>query len=127
MIPRLRFTVRRLMLAVASVAIAFGGWGAWVRYRAIATLSEGYQRRATYFSAFASYSNSEAFEYDSVAAEKKKTPDPYPNSSLEQLARSGTFERKVGDNYRAMAKKYQHAARYPWLSVDPDPPPPMPK
>lgn len=26
--------------------------------------------------------------------------------------------------YEAMAHKYQHAARYPWLAVEPDPPPP---
>jgi hypothetical protein len=122
MVRRPRVTVRRLMLAVAIVAIAFGGWGAWVRYRAIVTLSEGYQKRATYFSAFASFSDREALEYEVVAAEKKKTPDPYPGMTLERLARGGASERKVGDYYRALAKKYQQAARAPWIPIEPDPP-----
>jgi hypothetical protein len=115
------------MLAVAIVAVAFGGWEAWVRYRAIATLSEGYQQRATYFSAFASLSESETLEYEAVAMEKKKTPDPYPGMTLERLARQRAVERKFGGYYRALAKKYQQAARTPWIPIKPDPPFPVPK
>jgi hypothetical protein len=29
---------------------------------------------------------------------------------------------RVGDEYEALRKKYDRAARYPWLSVAPDPP-----
>lgn len=32
--------------------------------------------------------------------------------------------RKRRDYYRRLNKKYVHAARYPWLPVDPDPPMP---
>ena len=30
------------------------------------------------------------------------------------------------DHHASLARKYEHAARYPWLPVEPDPPPPSP-
>jgi hypothetical protein len=33
------------------------------------------------------------------------------------------LERRISYN-AAMARKYRHAARYPWLPIEPDPPPP---
>ena len=125
MMTKPRCTVRRLMVVVAIVALAFGGWGAFVRYRAIVTLSDGYRRQAIYYSAFASLSEGEAFEFDAVAAAKKKPPDRYPGWTWEALANGGARERRLGNYYRTLAKKYEQAARYPWLPVDPDPPYPQ--
>jgi hypothetical protein len=34
--------------------------------------------------------------------------------------------RRESDYQAAMARKYSHAARYPWLPIEPDPPPPTP-
>jgi len=33
-----------------------------------------------------------------------------------------SFMDRVADHERAIARKYRHGARYPWLSVEPDPP-----
>src|SRR3954451_14919639 len=35
-----------------------------------------------------------------------------------------SWGRRVKSWHAEMAKKYQYAARYPWLLVEPDPPPP---
>jgi hypothetical protein len=42
--------------------------------------------------------------------------------SLEEICNPATEAGKV--YHRAMAEKYRHAARYPWLPVAPDPPEP---
>jgi hypothetical protein len=115
--PRMRFTVRRLMIAVAVVAIAV-----WLPI--ILTRRAKYHRLAREFDAKATVAR--AFG---------------PRGSLHADAvdiRVGTvyvFQREpngapfdcVGahsDYYAAMKAKYERAARYPFLPVAPDPPEP---
>lgn len=122
MIPKPRFTVRRLMLLVAVVALGFGGWGAWVRYRAMMALGEDYRRRAMYYSAFANFSGGELSEYEQGLAEKKKDPESNPGWTLERFEKAAAGERRIFQHYQAMAKKYDQAALSPWIPIDPDPP-----
>jgi hypothetical protein len=98
-LPKPRFTLRRLMLAVviAAVVLATGAWG---------LKSVSYQRRAAYhrdqlrFRADLPYFNDQQYSRDFKV----------------YIQRRGWHE--------AMADKYERAARYPWLCVEPDPPEP---
>lgn len=97
--PRPRFTVRRLMLAVAVAAV-------------VLTTVQWWRRRASY---------AERAEYHRRWSESKHsfTPD---GMSEEQMRRA--FAEMAAENrfHRDLARKYEHAARYPWLPVAPDPP-----
>jgi hypothetical protein len=91
-LPRVRFTVRRMMVAVAVVAVAtFAFRLLW--------LSEAYRRRAQEYS----WSVFGAMEYSPHDAQ-------------------GTARReRLINHYRSLAEKYAHAANRPWLPVEPDP------
>jgi hypothetical protein len=90
-LPRPRFTIRRLMVAVAIAAFAFGGW-------------QMRQRR----------------EHRLRLALKHEV--------LSALLRDGhadtSRDPERADRHKALHIKYEHAARYPWLPIEPDPPEP---
>jgi hypothetical protein len=95
-LPRVRFTVRRLMVAVAIAGLAFGGLkyseilrSRSVRYRELATVHE-----------FA------ALELQ-LAKYLGEPPEP-----LRVLY------------HNALAQKYHRAASQPWFLAEPDPPEP---
>ncbi len=46
------------------------------------------------------------------------------NEEIMQLYGNHDRMRDRADHHAAMARKYQRAARYPWLMVEPDPPEP---
>ena len=95
-LPRVRFTVRRIMAVVAIVGVGFGVFH-WVEWRA-ATFRQ-------------------------LAIHYRKDCDWF--YVLRGLAepQSGTIGRRFA-HQKAMAEKYAWAARYPWLPVEPDPPEP---
>jgi hypothetical protein len=84
--PRLRFTVRRLMLVVALAACSVWGYRMWRVSR----------------------------EYARVERHRTHYPIGYPSADAAEKAAYDA----------ALARKYQRAARYPWLPVEPDPPQP---
>jgi hypothetical protein len=89
--PRFRFTVRRMMVAVAVVAVLLA---------MAVTLSH----RRSRFESLRDYHASRA---------------PYV-----WLGPMGTLWERQGEWHWAMKRKYERAARYPWLPVAPDPPEP---
>jgi hypothetical protein len=91
--PRLRFTVRRLMVTVAIVAVAMGSLAYVVR---LARLRAYYHRRAVECSSAAAMFRSPAYRDD--------VEDPVAADRLDRLA-----------------DKYERAAARPWLPVEPDP------
>lgn len=101
-LPRVRFTVRRMMVAVA-VCAAMGGAEAtrrrWVRL---------------------------AREYEFRAKVNKRLAPSYYRLASTPGADTDAAEgwRRAGDHYRALQEKYERAARYPFLPVAPDPPRP---
>jgi hypothetical protein len=98
-LPKPRFTLRRLMLAVviAAVVLAAGAWG---------LKSVAYQRRAAYH-----------------RAQLRIWPElPYINAQQYSEAFEALLRQRGW--HEAMADKYERAARYPWLCVEPDPPEP---
>ncbi len=92
-LPRPRFTVRRLMVAVAIVELIAG-----------VLLDRGRRFREMVDRHWKLWLENPACVVDS------RIPD-------EVQARRSEYD-------RAMGEKYEHAARYPWLPVAPDPPEP---
>lgn len=92
-----RFTIRRLMILVAIASLLMGTQRLWGRRSFFLEQAETCDDRANDF----------AMGYVCLKDEYD-TP--------------GMYER-LQAYWVAMARKYRHAARYPWLSVEPDPPP----
>jgi len=107
-LPRVQFTVRRMMVAVAVVGLllATGMWAAkmW-------RLSRGHRAITS------SHATLEA-EVRFWVAEWERCP-----GSALRTQMMGEQARKA-DNSRRMMLKYDRAACYPWLPVAPDPPEP---
>jgi hypothetical protein len=103
--PRFRFTVRRMMVAMAVVAVLCGG-------------EVLRRRRAFYLERADLYAKHEDGYLRSVA-------------DLTKLAKEVPALREAASNIRQLAERaaarrrcYERAARYPWLAIPPDPPEP---
>jgi hypothetical protein len=136
-LPRVRFTVRRLMVAVAVVALAIYGTILWrwsTEFRRLALGAE-YQERIygehyEILNAFLGeaggitrYSEGEpppaVLNLDaSMLSEEEKTP------LRPEIAIKAARMLRITRHYEQLKFKYRHAARYPWLPVPPDPPEP---
>jgi hypothetical protein len=93
-----RMTTRRWMVAVAVVALLLGGIVGVYRLR---RWHDGFVYRAQWHSRIVV----------TLRTRWRVAPnDPVPPRLIVY--------------YRSLASKYQHAARYPWLPVEPDPPEP---
>jgi hypothetical protein len=105
-LARLRFTMGRMMVAVAILAIlAWGGIVGEKRRAHFRDLTTKYARLGAISSAFhGSVPDGDDFERQMKAA----------------AARSA----KLGPYYAEMVRKYRNAERYPWLPVAPDAPEP---
>ena len=104
-----RMTTRRLMIAVAVVAI--GLYGTIISWRLAV-----YRQRAALYGQLAN-----------VSREFARLP---PNAVIPKgnggFARTGRTAAIWADHYAALSRKYNQASAHPWLSVEPDPPPPEP-
>jgi hypothetical protein len=101
-LPRVRFTIRRLMIAVAVVAVMIR--------------ADEMRRRWTTFSAKgAEYRQRAGFLWSKANALATISPD-----DLDQPPRI----LELSEYYRDLAEKYERAAARPWLTVAPDPPEP---
>jgi hypothetical protein len=112
------FSIRRLLTAIALLAIALA---VWVEFRRLGNLAEQYRQRATYFSG-EEQSEGEAIARANLSMERSKAEgDPSAESKwLDQQAAMV----KHYQYYSLMSAKYRAAATRPWLSIEPDPIPP---
>lgn len=94
-----RFRIRTIMLAVAAIAIAIAG------YMAFETMA----KQRAYYLWRARLCQAEWWLAGPAA------DDPIP--SAEAIAYVGQKREQI----KRKQQKYEHAARYPWLSVAPDP------
>ena len=93
-LPRFRFTVRRMMIAVAIVGVTIG---------VLAVRRSAFLRRADHY-----HRVSRSY----IALQLPTPPGEFPDASYwRQIIWAGK-----------MRAKYERAARYPWLPVAPDPP-----
>jgi hypothetical protein len=124
-----RFTVRRLMIAVAIVALllAVGLEARWMHRE-----YQGYTRRA-FLHSYGETMNREwaAWEIKSEAGYRsmveKYSQGGFDDRLLHLADRNGKNAAKYtlrADYHARMKAKYQAAARRPWLPVEPDPPRP---
>lgn len=114
-LPRFRFTVRGMMLALAIVGIALFAIMEADRLNRLATR---YRKRAE-----DSRFISESYSADMTWLREKHIQT---QSDVEKRAIAKTLDlngRKI-DHHSRLARKYADAARYPWLPVAPDPPTP---
>jgi hypothetical protein len=141
-IPRVRFTVRRLMIVVVIVAGLL--WGLKMR-----RLSVSYSEQAAthaseqkFWDSGVSLSNVEIARRTSHLAELREKANRDRAEGFPEVANN--FERLIEleshmlnyyledarirkshrDESARLNRKYYRAARYPWLSVEPDPPEP---
>jgi hypothetical protein len=108
-LPRLRFTVKWMMVAVAITGVIAALGERTVRFRQIAGRHERMSQTATIHS-FDPITKTKVTSPIYMVLTDPKTGSPFP--CPEQW-------------HHEMAVKYEYAARHPWLPVDPDPP--MPK
>ena len=105
--PRLRFKLRWLMVAVAVVAL--GVWG--VRMR---RASSAYRERAEF--------------YRYLLTTPRNNPPPAEGASVAEqsldIATEVARARRLMHYCEVMQAKYERAARRPWIPVEPDPPEP---
>src|SRR4051794_33008576 len=106
--PRVRFTVRGLMVAVA---VAGGiAWG--VRLRQLAA---GYRGKAADCQTRIDILGVMCYFDNLTHTEEER-------ARARQL--DNEFRGRWYDHWTQQKAKYDRAARYPWLPVEPDPPPP---
>ena len=99
---RLRFTVRRMMIAVVVLALAIWSGRMW-------RLSQDYRELALHHA------------YGAATAEHIMFGSPFRQAGQ----RDGSPSRRelLYDYESDLADKYARAARYPWLPIAPDPAP----
>jgi hypothetical protein len=111
-----RFTVRRLMVAVALVAVFFGGMielpRLWILRRQYLGLAEKYGYWETRINGAVNIRQ----EITYYSIHQPRGPEPSPARLAQMKAEAS--------RYAGLRAKYQRAAMLPWLSVAPDPPPP---
>ncbi len=150
-VPHVRFTVRRMMVAVALLALLL--WGGLVEIPRLRGLARDYRARAArhaatqkrflkffrdrdlcrvYWSALAVDRQAEAEaalcpEVPDGPADAVETWAELATQARDQAAwhaRSIAQEGPKSEYFARMRWKYERAARYPWLPVAPDPPEP---
>jgi hypothetical protein len=117
-LPRVRFTVRRMMVATAVLAISLFS-GIWLTR--MGRLAGIYEQRALHH-AQQERATRQAIE-DQLAHIQRIARYPEKDPSylhLQQLQ----HKNPSADYHAAMSDKYELASRRPWQPVTPDPPPP---
>ncbi len=117
MLPRVRFTLRRLMIVIASLAVLVAASLAAAR---ATRRAREYRQVAVAHAAFRDLCLAEADDYRDAHL-NRTTAD---HRAETDWPRFETHERALARHYDALAAKYRQAARFPWLSIQADPPPP---
>jgi hypothetical protein len=107
-------TARRWIITLAAIGLMIGG-GVLLKQR---------------HDYFVSLAQSHQTEVDSSTARGKALKSRFgstsgmTNEAIMELHRD--YERMTdrADHHASLARKYEHAAQYPWLPVEPDPPEP---
>ena len=110
-VPRVRFTVRQIMVAVAVVSLALCGEN-YRRKRATEKRRESYETRARIYRSYASQFR-DSYE--------KRTSDVFSLCYGPEFAATPALRLKWAQYYESLVGKYEHAASRPWDPVPPDP------
>jgi hypothetical protein len=111
---RRRFTIKHMMVAVALVSILFGAAievpRLWTLRRQYLGFAQGYGYWETRYHGAANIRQEITYYSTSLP----RGPEPSAN-------RIQTLRDRAA-HYGKLRAKYEHAARYPWLTVEPDTP-----
>jgi hypothetical protein len=104
--PRVRFRVRSMMVVVAIVALSM-----WAKFQV--------EARRTYFSQLVR-------QYDDQRYVASAFAYSGPGGAImdERMKADAVRRATASAYYSDLIRKYERAARYPWLPVAPDPPKP---
>jgi hypothetical protein len=114
-LPRVKYTVRRMMVAVAILALAFGIIRLWATRQLYLKKAAGH---AGFRTEVLRSPETIAYWESRWTAQREGRPARYPWPG------GPPFVPAMAQYHDAMRIKYERAARYPWLPVEPDPPPP---
>jgi hypothetical protein len=125
---RVRFTVRRMMVAVAVVAVGLGIRAQlarrhkWSRFYEIKAAR--LERSVTAYRGYAAISHEQWLaDCRDVGEVNRKGGETWgPRRYMPEPA----FARRMAVHWGMIAQKYHRAATEPWWPVEPDPPPPNP-
>ena len=141
-VPRVRFTMRWLLIAVAVVAIALG---AEARRRRASSLAQRYATKGSLCFVLAAVNERVAFNdpehFASAASLLNRTiqqieaktieVEPALASAIRRLVpvqpidpSEIAWHRRLSVHYKALYEKYERAWQYPFLPLAPDPPEP---
>jgi hypothetical protein len=111
--PRIR--LRSLMIIIAISAIATWGYTLWRRSAEYASKAEQCEVEV-----FMYKENLDRIDYEEEA--------PFHNRKRTSFSEEETIKRNQYEHLlryaERLGRKYRRAARFPWLPVEPDPPPP---
>ncbi len=119
-----RMTTRRWMVAVAGVGVVVG---AWLNLERLRRLSREYAGRATNAERRSNYAKmSASWSHERWLAECRKIDESNRKYAPFQMGQpySPEVASKRVAYWVPIVSKYEHAARCPWLPVEPDPPVP---
>jgi hypothetical protein len=128
-VPRFRLRLRTLMIAVAVVGALFA---LSIEARRLSQVSLGHRKRAQLMRLEEEYWASKAKSHEAMIRAIEATD---ANNEVKREQISATAARlRIGfgmamtdrnvTHFKTLRLKYERAARYPWLSVPPDPQPP---
>jgi hypothetical protein len=109
-----RMTTRRWMIAVVAIGLIIGA-GVLLK------------QRRDYFLALVQSHQKEVASSTARGNALKSRFAGTPGMTVEEITRlRGDYDRMVAraDHHASLARKYEEAARHPWLPVEPDPPEP---
>ena len=119
-IPQRRFTIRRLMIAVAVVAVGTAGEVTRRRWQSAAA---DFTARAAMYHAFAKVNRSSIEARVSEARLKAVFPDD-PQLQGPMSEAEIALSQRLEAYCEILASKYEQAARHPWRAIAADPPEP---
>jgi hypothetical protein len=115
-LTRQRFTVRRMMAAVAVAAVLFGGVLEVPRLWNLRQQYIGFAEKYGYWETRVNGAVRIRQEITYYSTRLPRGPEPSP-ARLAMMKTEASY-------YSRLRAKYERAARYPWLATEPDPQPP---
>jgi hypothetical protein len=125
-LPRVQFTMRGILIAVACIGLVMGGLRLiWLRsvYRKVALAHAAYEKLARTLQTLVE--NEDQDERKLEIAFGIKVQSESEAVKAKRAADAGVNQ-KTAEYHAAMKHKYEQAASSPWIPITPDPPRPEP-
>ena len=113
-LPRVRFTVRRMMITVAVVAIILEGWIVWTRYSSRRNKAAQLAVQIKYLRGFAAKAPSPKTVIRGFVIELNPGTPPVPATGETIVAWTAYLE--------SLSRKAERESRHPWMPDEADPP-----